>query len=73
MRGTLFIFPTEFAPIAYQATRPPKHPLHKWMQNWSLSLSEYRTLSNEIHKVLGDSAKTLSEIKRTLPKRIVRT
>lgn len=73
MRGTLFIFPTDFAPIAYQATKPTESQLHKWMQNWGISLSKYRKLSNEIRKVLSDGAKTLPEIKKVLPKGIVKT
>jgi uncharacterized protein YcaQ len=73
MRSTLFIFPTEFAPIAYQATKPTKPQLHKWMQKLRISLSEYRKLSNEIRKVLSDSAKTLPEIKKMLPKGTVKT
>lgn len=73
MRGTLFIFPTEFAPIAYQATKLTEAKLHKWMQNWGVTHSEYRKLSNEILEVLSDGGKTLPEIKKALPKGIVRT
>lgn len=73
MRGTLFIFPTEFAPIAYQATKLTDLKLRKWMQNWGISPSEYRKLSNEIRKVLSGGAKTLPEIKKVLPQEIVRT
>ncbi|MFQ6073806.1 MAG: winged helix DNA-binding domain-containing protein [Candidatus Bathyarchaeia archaeon] len=73
MRGTLFIFPTEFAPIAFQATKPTESKLHRWMQDWGIALSEYQKLSNEIRKVLSDNAKTLPEIKRALPKGIVKT
>lgn len=73
MRRTLFIFPTDFAPIAYQATKPTESTLHRWMQNWGITLSEYRKLSDETRKVLSDSAKTLPEIKKVLPKGIVKT
>jgi hypothetical protein len=72
-RGTLFIFPTEFAPIAYQATKPTKAQLRKAMRHWNFSISEYRKLSNEVCKVLGDTPKTLPEIKKLLPKGIVKT
>jgi hypothetical protein len=73
MRGTLFIFPTEFAPIAYQATKLTKAQLHKAMRHWNFSISEYRELLNEICKVLSDTPKTLPEIKKLLPKGIMKT
>jgi len=73
MRSTLFIFPTEFAPIAYQATKPTESQLHKLMQHWSFSLSEYKTLSDEIRIVLSQGAKILPEIKRMLPKEMMKT
>jgi uncharacterized protein YcaQ len=73
MRGTLFIFPTEFAPIAYQATKPTESQLHKSMRHWNFSPSEYQELSNEIRKVLSNTPKTLPEIKKLLPKGIIKT
>ncbi|MEM3699707.1 MAG: winged helix DNA-binding domain-containing protein [Candidatus Bathyarchaeia archaeon] len=73
MRGTLFIVSTELAPMLFQATRLSKPQLLKVIQNWGIHIDEYRTLAKRLMDVLKDGEKTLQEIKKVLPREIVKS
>jgi len=73
MRGTLFITSTKLAPILYQATKVPEPKLFDLVQKWEITQVEYRNLASKLLKILETSGKTLQEIKRMLPKELVRS
>jgi len=73
MRSTLFISSTESAPMLYQATKKPESHILKWTQKWGIQPAEYRELAEKLHKILKGGGKTLLEIRKALPKEIVRS
>jgi len=73
MRGTLFITSTESAPTLYQATKLPESDLLKRFYRWGMSLKEYRELTEELYNILKDGGKTLLEIRKAIPREMVRT
>jgi hypothetical protein len=73
MRGTLFIVTTELAPIIFQATRPPERQLLQLVQKWGIHVKEYQKLVEGVLDVLKEDEKTLQEIKRALPRELVRS
>jgi len=73
MRGTLFITTTAAAPMLFQATHPSEAELTKWLQEWRVPLSEYRTLTEHLIAILRDGGKPLSVIRGLVPDRLVRT
>jgi uncharacterized protein YcaQ len=73
MRGTLFITSLELAPMLYQATKLPESQLLNLTHRWGISLSEYSELSEKLHNFLKSGGKTLTEIRKALPKELVRT
>lgn len=72
MRGTLFITSTELAPILYQATKIPELQLSSWAQKWGITTQEYAKLSDKLREILKGGGKTLREIKKKLPKEMIR-
>jgi len=73
MRGTLFITTTELAPILYQATKISEPYLLKWLSKWGISASEYREVAEKLNDVFKGGGKTLHEIKKAVPKGMVRS
>jgi len=75
MRGTLFITSTELAPIIYQAVRLNllKASNRILAPNKVMPQHEFDELKKRLCDVLKDGGKTLPEIKRALPKSIIRT
>lgn len=73
MRGTLFITSTQLAPLLYQATKLPEARLLEWLHKWGISLSEYYKLAKELYDILKGDEKTLPELKKALPKEMVRS
>jgi hypothetical protein len=73
MRGTLFITSTDLAPTLYQATKIPESYRLKRLQRWGIEEPEYKRLTEELYNILKKGRKTLPEIKRALPKEIVRS
>jgi len=73
MRGTLFITTTESAPILFQATKISDPHLLKWLSKWGISASEYSELAEKLNDVLKGSGGTLHEIKKALPRGMVKT
>jgi hypothetical protein len=72
MRGTLFITTVATAPMLFQATRPSETELAKWLQEWRIPQSEYRTLADNLLAILRDGGKPLSVIRTLVPERLVR-
>jgi hypothetical protein len=72
MRGTFFITSTDLAPILYQAKKTPEPYRLKRLQRWGIEKPEYKMLTEELYNTLKKGRKTLPEIKRALPKEIVR-
>jgi len=73
MRGTLFITSTELTPVLYQATKMPESELLNWIQEWGIPTSEYGELTEKLHNILKGGGKTLPEIKKVLPRDIIRS
>jgi len=73
MRGTLFITSTELSPMLYQATKMSESQLLKWTRKWGISPLEHRELTEKLHNVLKGGGKTLPEIRKTLPREMVRS
>lgn len=73
MRGTLFIVSTELAPMVFQATKLSESQLLRLIQNWGIRINEYKTLTERVVEVLKDGEKTLHEIKKALPRDVVRS
>ena len=72
MRGTLFITSSDLAPTLFQATKLPEHHLMSLTQRWGISPSEYHELSEKLCTILKGGGKTLPQIRKALPKEIVR-
>jgi hypothetical protein len=72
MRGTLFITSTAAAPMLFQATHPSEAELAKWLQEWRIPQSEYRTLTDHLTAILREGGKPLSVIRGLVPERLVR-
>jgi len=73
MRGTLFIASSDLAPVLFQATKLSEHHLLSLTQRWGISSSEYRELSEKLCSILKGGGKTLPQIRKALPREIVRT
>jgi uncharacterized protein YcaQ len=73
MRSTLFITSIESAPLLYQATKWSEPQLLKWLRKWGIQPSEHQELTQKLHNILKGGGKTLSEIKKVLPKEIMRS
>jgi hypothetical protein len=73
MRGTLFIISAELAPVLYQATKSPESQLLKRFYGWGLLPSEHRELTERLHNILKGGGKTLPEIRRAIPREMIRT
>ncbi|MGQ9625187.1 MAG: DNA glycosylase AlkZ-like family protein, partial [Candidatus Bathycorpusculaceae bacterium] len=73
MRGTLFITSIQLAPLLYQATKLPEVMLLKRLHKWGISLSEYHELAEKLYSILEDGEKTLPELKKALPKEMIRS
>jgi len=73
MRGTLFIVSTESAPMLYQATRKAESDLLEALHKRGIHPSEYKQLSQKLHNILKCGGKTLKEIRKALPKEMVRS
>lgn len=73
MRSTLFITSTESAPMLYQATKWSQSQLLKWIHKWGILPSEYLELTEKLHNLLKEGGKTLSEIRKDVPRDMVRT
>lgn len=73
MRGTLFIASSDLAPVLFQATKLPEHHLLSLTQRWGISSSEYCELSEKLCSILKGGGKTLPQIRKALPRGIVRT
>lgn len=73
MRGTLFIVSTEMAPLVFQATRPSDSQLLRLIQSWGVHVDEYQMLADRLVEILRGGEKTLQEIKKVLPRDIVRS
>jgi len=73
MRGTLFITSTRLAPMLYQATKFSESQLLKRIQTWGILPSEYRELTRELHSILRGGGKTLPQIRKALPRELVRS
>jgi len=72
MRGTLFITSLESAPMLYQATKLPEPQLLNMTRKWGISQSEYSELSEKLHNFLKGGGKALTEIRKALPRDLVR-
>jgi uncharacterized protein YcaQ len=67
IRNTLFIFPRELLPAAYQATKKQREALlSRWLRQHGITPQEYERSSADIREMLGDAAKTAVEIKQEL-------
>jgi len=73
MRGTLFISSIESAPMLYQATRLSEPRFSKWLNKWGIQPSEYHELTQKLLNILKGGGKTLLEIKKALPREMVRS
>jgi len=73
MRSTLFITSTESAPMLYQATKIPESQLLKWTHKWGILPSEHQELTRRLQTVLKGGGKTLPEIKKAIPREMVRS
>jgi len=73
MRGTLFITSIESAPMLYQATKMTEPELLKWTNKWGILPLEHREQTKKLHNILKGGGKTLHEIKKGLPRRMVRS
>jgi hypothetical protein len=73
MRGTLFIVSSDLAPVLFQATRLPEYHLSTLTKRWGISSSEYSGLSEELCSILKGGGKTLPQIRKALPREMVRT
>lgn len=72
MRGTLFITSTELAPMLFQATKIPDDKLSKGTRKWGISYMEYSEISDKLNNTLRHGGKPLHEIKKALPKEMIR-
>jgi uncharacterized protein YcaQ len=73
MRGTLFIVSSDSAPVLFQATRLSEHHLSNLTERWGILSSEYHELSAKLYNILKGGGKTLTQIRKALPREIVRT
>ncbi len=73
MRDTLFIVPTTSAPVLFRATRPSEQTLQESLARWGVSPSEYEEVARAVVCALKGHTQTLSELKRVLPERMVRS
>ncbi|MEM3694906.1 MAG: winged helix DNA-binding domain-containing protein [Candidatus Bathyarchaeia archaeon] len=73
MRGTLFIVSTELAPMLFQATKTSERQLAYFIRKWGINARECEELVERLCEVLKGGEKTLQEIKRSLPREIVRS
>jgi len=73
MRGTLFISTVESSPILFMATKSSELRLSKWIRRWGVRASEAEEVTTELIDILKGRAKTLPEIKRSLPRDMIRS
>ncbi|MBX5328676.1 MAG: winged helix DNA-binding domain-containing protein [Candidatus Bathyarchaeota archaeon] len=75
MRGTLFITSIELAPIIYQAVKPNvlKATAKILAPESGMPQQEFDELKEKLYNILKNGGKTLHEIKRALPKSMLRT
>lgn len=75
MRDTLFITPTQLAPIIYQAVKPNllRATAKILSSERGMPQREFDELKSKLYDILKNGGKTLTEIKRALPKGMLRT
>jgi hypothetical protein len=72
MRGTLFLFPRDMAPVAFGATRYKRHTAENVIKEWGLDPKEIERVESAILDILKTGPLTSKDIHNTVPKGLQR-
>ncbi len=72
MRGTFFLVSRDMLPMVAAATAVSGESIGRSLARWGIPKEEFHQLSDAVIRVLSDRMKTASEIKRAVPKHLIR-